>query len=88
MWHVVRIKCVLCGSTEGIDYHLIEGRPDTIKAEACDKCGRYVKVLYQLKDRALDPLSDNIASLDLDVLLAGEGWKRSRRKSIPAGLLT
>ncbi len=76
MWHVVRIKCVLCGSTEGIDYHLIEGRPDTIKAEACDKCGRYVKVLYQVKDRALDPLSDDVASLDLDVLLAGEGWKR------------
>ena len=76
MWHVVRIKCVLCGSTEGIDYHLIEGRPDTVKAEACDKCGRYVKVLYQVKDRTLDPLSDDVASLDLDVLLAGEGWKR------------
>jgi FdhE protein len=76
MWHVVRIKCVLCGSTEGIGYRLIEGRPDTVKAETCDKCRRYVKILYQVKNHSLDPLSDDIASLDLDVLLAGEGWKR------------
>ena len=76
MWHAVRIKCVLCGSTEGISYRLIEGRPDTVKAETCDKCGQYVKILYQVKDHTLDPLSDDIASLDLDVLLAGEGWGR------------
>ncbi len=76
MWHAVRIKCVLCGSTEGIGYRLIEGRPDTVKAETCDKCGQYVKILYQVKDHTLDPLSDDIASFDLDVLLAGEGWGR------------
>ncbi|MGO9171393.1 MAG: formate dehydrogenase accessory protein FdhE [Rhodomicrobium sp.] len=76
MWHVVRIKCVLCGSAEGIGYRSIEGRPETVKAETCDKCGRYVKVLYQVKDPMLDPLSDDIASLDLDMLLAQEGWKR------------
>ena len=76
MWHVVRIKCVLCGSTEGVSYRSIEGRFDTVKAETCDKCGQYVKILYQVKDHTLDPLSDDIASLDLDVLLAGEGWGR------------
>jgi FdhE protein len=76
MWHAVRIKCVLCGSTEGVSYRSIEGRPDTVKAETCDKCGRYVKILYQVKEHGLDPLSDDIASLDLDVLLAGEGWGR------------
>ena len=76
MWHAVRIKCVLCGSTEGVSYRSIEGRPDTVKAETCDKCGQYVKILYQVKDRTLDPLSDDIASLDLDMLLAGEGWTR------------
>lgn len=76
MWNVVRIKCVLCGSTEGIGYQLIEGRPDTLKAETCDNCGRYVKILYQVKDHMLDPLSDDVASLDLDMLLAKEGWQR------------
>ncbi|MGO8778467.1 MAG: formate dehydrogenase accessory protein FdhE [Rhodomicrobium sp.] len=76
LWHVVRVKCVLCGSTEGIGYQSIEGKPETVKAETCDKCGRYVKILYQVKDHSLDPLGDDIASLDLDMLLADEGWKR------------
>ena len=76
MWNVVRIKCTLCSSTEGIGYHVIEGQPETVKAETCDKCGHYVKALYQVKDPALDPLADDIATLDLDMLLAGEGWKR------------
>ncbi len=76
MWNVVRIKCTLCSSTEGIGYHVIEGQPETVKAETCDKCGRYVKVLYLVKDHTLDPLADDIATLDLDMLLAGEGWKR------------
>jgi FdhE protein len=76
MWNVVRIKCVLCSSTEGIGYHLAEGQPETVKAETCEKCGRYVKVLYQVKDHLLDPLADDVATLDLDMLLAKEGWKR------------
>jgi FdhE protein len=76
MWNVVRIKCVLCSSTEGIAYHSIGGRPDQVKAETCDKCRRYVKILYQVKDPSLDPLCDDAASLDLDLLLIQEGWER------------
>jgi FdhE protein len=76
MWNVVRIKCVLCSSTEGIAYHSIEGQPDLVKAETCEKCRRYLKVLYQVKDPKLDPLSDDVASLDLDMLLTQEGWER------------
>jgi len=76
MWNVVRVKCVLCGSTEGISYHSIEGKPDSLKAETCGQCGRYVKILYQVNDHMLDPLSDDVASLDLDMLLAQEGWER------------
>lgn len=76
MWHVVRIKCVLCGSTGGIGYRFIEGHPETVKAETCDNCSRYVKILYQVKDHLLDPLGDDIASLDLDMLLGRDGWKR------------
>jgi len=76
MWNVVRVKCVLCSSTEGISYQSVEGGPETVKAETCEKCGRYVKILYQVKDRTLDALSDDVASLDLDILLAREGWKR------------
>jgi len=76
MWNVVRIKCVFCSSTEGISYHHIEDKPETVKGETCAQCRRYLKILYQVKDHELDPLSDDLASLDLDMLLASEGWQR------------
>ena len=76
MWHVVRIKCVFCSSTEGISYHYIDGKSETVKGETCPRCRKYLKILYQVKDHELDPLSDDVASLDLDMLLAAEGWLR------------
>jgi FdhE protein len=76
MWNVVRVKCALCGSTDGISCRAIEGGPGTVKAETCDKCRSYVKVLYQVSDRLLEPLADDVASLGLDMLLGEEGWKR------------
>jgi FdhE protein len=76
MWNVVRIKCVLCGSTDGIRYHNVEGAPETVKAESCDSCKRYVKVLYQVKDHLLEPVADDVATLGLDMLMAQEGWQR------------
>lgn len=73
LWHVVRIKCTLCGSTERIGYRHVEGGPDTIKAETCGTCGRYVKIFHQHKDPALEPVADDVASLGLDVLLGDAG---------------
>jgi FdhE protein len=76
MWNVVRVKCVLCSSTEGISYKVIEGKPDSIKAETCDKCHCYVKILYQVNDPALEGVADDVASVGLDMLLTGETWTR------------
>jgi FdhE protein len=76
MWNVVRVKCVLCSSTEGISYKVIEGKPDSIKAETCDKCHRYVKILYQVSDPVLEAVADDVASVGLDMLLTGETWTR------------
>jgi FdhE protein len=85
MWNVVRVKCVLCSSTEGISYKVIEGKPDTIKAEACDKCQRYVKILYQVNDPVLEPLADDVASLGLDMMLAAETWTRGAQNPFLLG---
>lgn len=76
MWNVVRVKCLWCGSTDGLSYQMIEGKPDTIKAETCEKCRNYVKVLYQVSDHTLDPLADDVATLGLDMLMAHGGWQR------------
>jgi FdhE protein len=76
MWNLVRVKCVLCGSMDGISFRAIDGKPDTVKAETCEKCRSYVKILYQVNDPALEPLADDVATLGLDMLLTAEGWKR------------
>lgn len=77
LWHVVRIKCVLCGSTKGITYHEIEGGPGAgVRAETCEVCGRYVKILQQHADPALDPVADDVATLGLDLLVREAGYRR------------
>ena len=76
LWNYVRIKCVLCGSTKGIGYQEVEGGDGTVKAETCDGCHRYVKVLYQTKNARLEPVADDVASLGLDLLLGQGDYRR------------
>ena len=77
LWHVVRIKCLACGSTEGVRYQEIDGGPGLIKAETCDGCRSYVKLLRQDKDPNLDPVADDVASLGLDLLLRDSPYRRA-----------
>ena len=76
-WNHVRVKCVSCGSTKGINYQAIEGIADTIKAETCDECRTYVKILNQRKDAELEAVADDVASLGLDILVSDAGWRRA-----------
>ena len=75
-WHQVRVKCVLCGATKGIGYQEVEGGAGTVKAETCDSCHRYVKVLYQMKEAGLEPVADDAASLGLDLLMREGEYER------------
>ena len=75
-WHVVRIKCVLCDSTAGIAYQEVDGGPDSVKAETCESCHGYVKILHQHKNPQLEPVADDIATLGLDLLLREDGYQR------------
>ena len=72
-WHVVRIKCAFCDTTQGISYYAIEGGPGTVKAEHCAACKSYLKILYVEKDPDADVIADDIASLGLDILMAESG---------------
>jgi FdhE protein len=76
-WHMVRIKCSHCLSTEGIAYHVIAGHPDAVRAESCDSCHSYRKILYQEKDPQVDAVADDLASLALDLLMADAGFQRA-----------
>jgi FdhE protein len=75
-WNYVRIKCVLCGSTGGIAYQEVDGTGGTVKAETCESCRAYVKVLHQHLDRDMDPLADDAATLGLDLLMRDAGFRR------------
>jgi FdhE protein len=76
LWNYVRIKCTICASTAGTSYQEIDGGPGTVKAETCDTCHTYVKILHQMKDPALEPVADDVASLALDLLVREAGYRR------------
>jgi FdhE protein len=76
-WHMVRITCSHCLSTEGITYNAIEGGAEAVRAETCGKCHTYRKILYQEKDTGVDPVADDLASLALDLLMTEDGFHRS-----------
>jgi FdhE protein len=75
-WHAVRIKCVFCDTTKGISYYGIEGGSEAVKAEKCETCHGYLKILYMEKDPNVDALADDVASIALDVLMAESGITR------------
>ncbi|MEW6254559.1 MAG: formate dehydrogenase accessory protein FdhE [Pseudomonadota bacterium] len=77
LWNHVRVRCVACGSTKGIGLQEVEGGNGAVKAETCDECRSYVKVLYQGKDLAVDPFADDVASLGLDLLMRAGPYRRA-----------
>jgi len=76
-WHMVRVTCSHCQSTKGISYQSIENGPRGIRAECCDECHTYRKILYQEEDGAVEPVADDLASLALDLLLGETDYRRA-----------
>lgn len=76
-WHMVRVKCSHCETTEGISYYAVEGHGDALKAEACDQCHHYRKISYMEKDPMAEPLADDLGSLALDVMMGEAGYGRA-----------
>jgi FdhE protein len=82
-WHRVRIQCTGCGAAgKDIGYHTLnrEGTTDdgnaAVRAESCEQCHGYRKIVYREKDTGVEPLADDLATLALDVLLAENGYHR------------
>jgi FdhE protein len=83
-WNHARAVCITCGETrtlslKGIENDSgkgIENDSGAVKAETCDECHTYAKVLYQAQDTKVDPFADDLATLGLDLLTAEAGWAR------------
>jgi FdhE protein len=85
LWHYVRVKCVLCGSTKGIGYQEIDGQGGVIRAETCDECQGWSKIFYQNKEPAVDPVADDVASLTLDLMMREGPYHRGGFSPLLAG---
>ena len=75
-WNHVRAVCITCRETRGLSLEGIEGDAGIVKAETCNSCRTYAKVVYQAKDLKADPFADDLATLGLDLLVAETGFAR------------
>ena len=75
-WNHVRAVCITCGQARSVSLKEIDGGSGAVKAEKCDECHTYSKVLYQTKDMKIDPFADDLATLGLDLLVGAAGWSR------------
>lgn len=79
-WNLVRVKCAACDATEGIAYRELAGNgirdPGAVRAETCDGCKSYLKIVYQEKG-GMDPVADDLATLALDILVDEAGYSRA-----------
>jgi FdhE protein len=75
-WHHTRARCVLCRSSAAVTYLALEGAPGPARAEACDGCQAYLKLLYVEQGPQLEPLADDAATLALDLMVGERGYRR------------
>ncbi|QKZ04700.1 formate dehydrogenase accessory protein FdhE [Pseudomonas eucalypticola] len=80
-WHVVRVKCVYCEQSKGLDYvSLASDRhsPETapLRAETCPMCHQFLKLLYLEHDSDAEVVSGDLTSLALDIGLDQNGFNR------------
>ncbi len=75
-WHRTRVECVLCRSGAAVSYLAVEGDEGPARAEACDACQAYLKLLYVERGPLLEPLADDVATLPLDLLAGERGYRR------------
>jgi len=76
-WNVPRATCTTCDTDKSVALHEIEGSKGAVRAETCDACNSYLKIVYQEKDPHVDPVADDLATLALDMLVDEAGYARS-----------
>jgi FdhE protein len=75
-WNHVRAVCITCGNSKSIGLEGVEGDNGTVKAETCNQCHTYSKMIYQKQDMKADPFADDLATVGLDILVSEAGWAR------------
>lgn len=76
-WNVPRAVCTHCAGDSALGLHTLEDMQGPMRAETCEGCKSYLKIVYQEKDPQADPVADDLATLALDMLLDEAGYQRS-----------
>lgn len=76
-WNVPRATCTACDTDKEVALQELEGNKGAVRAETCDACKSYLKIVYQEKDPHVDPVADDLATLALDMLVDEAGYQRS-----------
>jgi FdhE protein len=76
-WNVPRATCTTCASDKNVALKEIDGQQGTVRAEICDNCKSYLKIVYQDKNPRVDPVADDLATLALDLLVDEAGYQRA-----------
>lgn len=76
-WNMPRAVCTACGTDKDICYQQIDGSNGSVRAECCDTCHSYLKIVVQEKDTDVDPVADDLATLALDLLVDEASYSRS-----------
>ncbi|MDR3514773.1 MAG: formate dehydrogenase accessory protein FdhE [Azospirillaceae bacterium] len=77
VWRSAPDLCSQCGATGGRGHHSAAGQGGRIRAETCDLCRHYLKIIDRSRDDAAEALADDLASLEFDFQLVEAGWHRT-----------
>jgi len=73
-WHLVRVTCVTCRESGSVAYYHGEGSDGSVRAETCDACHSYLKIIYRDKAPEADAVADDLATLALDLSVEEAGY--------------
>lgn len=81
-WHMPRIRCTRCLHEDGVEYMSLASpevseedyQTPAVLAETCPECKTYLKIIHTEREPFADPLADELANIQLDVLMAEEQY--------------
>jgi FdhE protein len=78
-YRIKRIACPVCGEEDQkkLTFFTVEEEPG-FRVDVCDSCKTYIKTIdFRALDRIAMPVLDDLDSLALDYVAAGQGYKRA-----------
>src|SRR5262249_19011105 len=77
-WRLSRGVCTQCDAPrDKVAYFHVETGSESVKAEACEECRGYLKIVNRERDPLVDPVADDLATLALDLLMDESGYQRA-----------